>query len=205
MRYLIAIPCMDMVHTYFFASMLALNKPENVEVSVCSSSLIYDARNSLAMQAVNNGFDRVMWFDSDMRFGPDIMMRLIQDMDEGRDFVSALYFTRKKPIHPCVYKSLITLPDGKTHSEFYADYPKDQIFEAAGCGMGACMVSADALRAAGKNQNPFSPINGWGEDFSFELRLRDAGVKIWCDSRIVAAHVSLQLIDESTWEAARRI
>ena len=63
MRTMIAIPCMDMVHTLFFASMLSLRKPEGTEVAVASCSLIYEARHTLAMRALNEGFDRVLWLD----------------------------------------------------------------------------------------------------------------------------------------------
>ena len=66
MRTLIAVPCMDMVHTVFMASLLQLNKPEGTEIAVSSSSLVYDARHSLAKKALNEGFDRILWIDSDM-------------------------------------------------------------------------------------------------------------------------------------------
>ena len=70
---LIAIPCMDMVHTGFMRSLLGLHHPGAVRYSLTMSSLIYDARNSLAKQAVTEGYDRVLWLDSDMDFAPDLM------------------------------------------------------------------------------------------------------------------------------------
>lgn len=203
MRYLIAIPCMDMVHTHFMASLLGMRRPDGTEVGICSSSLIYDARNTLASKATNEGFDRVLWLDSDMVLGDDTMERLIADMDEGRDFVSALFFTRKQPIRPCIYKSLETLENGRTRANNYDDYPKDSVFEVAGAGFGAVMMSTDLIRAVGRDSRPFSPMPGWGEDFSFELRAKDAGFKLFCDSRIRVGHVGLTVITEKTWEESR--
>lgn len=199
MRYLIAIPCMDMVHTLFMTSLLGMDRPEGTEVSVCSSSLIYDARNTLAEQAVNRKFDRVLWLDSDMVFGKDLMTRLIADMDEGRQMVCGMFYTRKAPIHPCVYKAL-TVEDGQTRAVSYMDYPEGELFEVAGCGFGAVMMDTSVIRWAGNHGRPFSPIDGWGEDFSFELRARAEGVKIYCDSRIQIGHAGISIINRETWE-----
>lgn len=199
MRYLIAIPCMDMVHTLFMTSLLGMDRPEGSEVAVCSSSLIYDARNTLAAQAVNRKFDRVLWLDSDMVFGKDMMTRLIADMDEGRQMVCGMYYTRKAPIHPCVYKAL-DYQNGETRALSYTDYPEDQLFEVAGCGFGAVMMDTDVIRLAGNHGRPFSPMDGWGEDFSFGLRARAEGVKIYCDSRIQIGHAGISIINRETWE-----
>ena len=95
MKTLICIPCMDMVHTEFMKSLLAMRRPGETKIVISQSSLIYDARNNMARQAVKGGFDRVMWLDSDMSFEPDLMERLSARLDEGCDFVSGLYFTRK--------------------------------------------------------------------------------------------------------------
>lgn len=199
MRYLIAIPCMDTVHSLFMSSLLAMRRPEGTEVGISCSSLIYDSRNTLAAKAINEGFDRVLWLDSDMVFDPDLMERLIADMDMGYGIVSGLYFTRKKPIKPCVYKSVVRLENGQTRVTPYTDYPADTIFEAAGAGMGVMMTSVDAIAATGQDSRPFSPIDGFGEDFSFEIKARAAGYKTYCDSRIKAGHIALTVIDEDWW------
>ena len=76
MRTMIAIPCMDMVHTLFFASFVAMNKPEGTEVAIASCSLIYEARHTLAKKAIDDGFDRVMWLDG----GESVMTGSAQDV-----------------------------------------------------------------------------------------------------------------------------
>ena len=60
MRTMIAVPCMDTVHTLFYASSIALRKPEGTEVAIASCSLVYESRHTLAMKAINEGFDRVL-------------------------------------------------------------------------------------------------------------------------------------------------
>ena len=200
MRYLIAIPCLDMVHTWFMASLLAMDRPEGTEVQICSSSLVYDSRNTLAEKAVKRGFDRVLWLDSDMVFEPDLMHRLIADMDEGRDMVCGLDFTRKAPIKPCLSRKLITHDSGRTEAVDFDSYPENAVFEVAGAGFGAMMTSVDVIRAAGAKGRPFSPIEGWGEDYSFLLRAHEAGYKCWCDSRIKVGHAGISIINEQNWK-----
>lgn len=77
MKLMIAVPCMDMVHTLFFRSFAGLRLPHGSEVVISTSSLIYDARNQLARKAVEGGYDRVLWLDSDMVFNPDMVERFM--------------------------------------------------------------------------------------------------------------------------------
>lgn len=201
MRTLIAVPCMDMVHTLFFSSVLALRKPEGSEIAISSSSLIYDARNMLAKKALNEGFDRMMWLDSDMVFDPDLMERLAADMDEGKELVSAVYFTRKTPVVPCIYKICHDTPDESGQmipTATPVDEIPDGLFEIEGCGFGAVMVSVDLIRRIGPL--PFFPMKGCGEDFSFCRKARETGATLYCDGRIRAGHIGQALITEDNWK-----
>ena len=201
MRTLIAVPCMDMVHTFFFASMLSLRKPEGTEVAVASCSLVYEARHTLAMKAINDGFDRVLWLDSDMNFEPDLLERLAAHLDNGLEFVSGLYFTRKNPVKPCVYD--VCHPkkrkDGTVYpaSENFQEIP-DGLFQIEGCGFGAVMMTTDLIRSAG--DLPFFPSEGYGEDLTFCRKVRAAGHTLWCDGSIKLDHVGMTLINEKTWK-----
>ena len=71
MKYLVAIPCMDMMHTQFVCSLLSMPMFEQTEIAFGANSLIYDTRNQFAEKAIKNGFDRVLWLDSDMTFPRD--------------------------------------------------------------------------------------------------------------------------------------
>ena len=98
MHYLVAIPCMDMIHAGFFRSVLAMTKLEGTRFSMTMSSLIYDARNTLAKQAITGGFDRVLWLDSDMEFAPDLMSAASRTMRSGANSMSlSSQSTRSKP------------------------------------------------------------------------------------------------------------
>lgn len=205
MKIMIAVPCLDYVHTLFMASLLSMRKPEGTEVAIVSCSLVYESRHILAMKALNDGFDRVLWLDSDMNFRPDLLERLSADLDEGRDFVSALYFTRKNPVRPCVYEICHpTAKDGRPDYPSAESFKKipEGIFEVEGVGFGAVMMTSDVIRRAG--ELPFFPRDGYGEDLTFCRNARAAGVTLYCDSDIVVDHIGISMINESAWKPSSR-
>ena len=199
MRILIANPCMDTVCTLFYTSMMNLVKPKGTELAVSCSSLVYDARNGLAKKALDEGFDRVLWLDSDMLFEPQLLTQLSAEIDLGLEFVSALYFTRKTPVRPCVYKVLDLVEnekgDGVPTATPYLDYPEG-LFEIAGCGFGAVMMTTDLIRRCGPL--PFFPMNGFGEDYTFCLKAMEAGAELWCDGSIVAGHLGTTCFNQDS-------
>ena len=200
MKTLVAIPCMDMVHTRFVGSCLALRPVGDVAFSLTESSLIYDARNTLAKKAVTEGFDRILWLDSDMTFSPDLLERLSARLDTGIEFVSGLYFKRRQPIAPVIFKECGAFEkDGetKTIATTYDDYP-DGLFEIAACGFGGVMMTTDlVLEVAQRFGFPFSPILGFGEDLSFCCKVARLGKKMYCDSSIKMGHVGYKTFSES--------
>ena len=203
MKTMIAMPCMDMVHTAFMESLLNLQFGDGVEYSISCSSLIYDARNLLAKRAIDKGCDRILWLDSDMVFSPDLFSRLSADLDEGREFVTALAFSRKQPIGPVIYKETGYTRQGREVIPFanrYLDYPKDQIFEVKATGLACSMMTTKLIkRIFAEYGAPFSPHPGFGEDLSFCIKCEQSGVPIWCDSRIKVGHIGQLVVTEDTY------
>ena len=204
-KYLIAIPCMDMIATPTVASLVAMKRVDASRYSFLANSLVYDARNMLMEEALETGADRVLFIDSDMCFKPDLMERLASDMDEHNiDFVTGLYFKRRFPTVPAIYKE-VSIVEDKGKTELYEDYPRDSIFEIEGCGFGSVMVSANLLEslsvAYGK---PFLPYPGMlGEDLSFCYRVKKLGAKMYCDSSITVGHVGQFIYSEQEYIAQR--
>ena len=195
MKTLIAIPCMDMMHTMFVRSLLGMGIVGECEITFSMSSLVYDARNTLALKAINEKFDRVLWLDSDMTFRPDLFTKLSEHLDNGLEFVSGLYMTRKPKYKPCLFKSI-----GPGKADFMLEYPKDQLFEIVGCGFGCVMMTTDLIREVGdKFGYPFSPLMGIGEDLTFCHYVGKLGKKLYCDSRLKLGHVGFMEITEETF------
>ena len=210
MKTLIAVPCFDMIHTGFVKSFIDLEKPDGTAYAIITNTLIYEARNMIAQKSIEEGFDRVLWLDSDMIIPQDALIMLNADMDTGKDFVSGLYFMRKPPVNPVVCDNIFrrVKEDGEVESaaSSYINYPKDTVFEIAGAGFGCVMTSADLLkRLVERYGAPFTPMMGMGEDLSFCLRATCIGAKMYCDSRIKCGHIGQTVFDEETFIMSKQV
>lgn len=195
MKTLIAIPCLDMVKTSFMLSLLNLRKPPDTKYGAQINSLVYDARNAFSIAAINGGYDRVLWLDSDMTFEPDLLERLSADMDEHNlDYVCGLFFKRCLPTAPVIYKDVTWGPDEnnilRTSATPYLDYPKDALFECpGGSGFGAVLTKTSMLKDVWDHYGPpFDIMSQLGEDLSFCFRARKLGYTFCCDSRVKVGH-----------------
>ena len=204
MKTLIAVPCMDQVAAPFAQNLAAMEKKGEVFVSFLIGSLIYESRNTLAKQAIATKADYVMWLDSDMTFAPDTMTRLQQHMEEGKDIVTGLYFRRRPPFTPVLFKTLERIDEDSAKHENYDDYPESGLFEIGGCGFGCVMTRTSVLEDVFLNYHKcFDPVCSIGEDLAFCLRARELGYKIHCDSTIKCGHVGQLVVDESVYRSVQ--
>ena len=210
-RILIAVPSHEMVHADFTRCLMELERPEGDEIGYAQivGTLVYTARTLIANKAVEMGFDKVLWIDSDMTFKPDTLIRLSKDMDEhDLDMVCGIYFTRKAPVMPSIHKHLHwqIKDDGwvDTDCRCFTDYPENSLFEITCCGFGCVMTSGRLLKDMNEKYGaPFYPLMGMGEDTTFCWRATQNGYKIFCDSSVKIGHLGLYEFNEETWRANR--
>ena len=201
MKTLIAVPCMDYLEADFVECLteMILRHEGEVDVKYLKASLIYDARNQLVKYArEKGGYDFVLWLDSDMTFEPDLLDRLLEDI-EGRQAVTGLCFGRRPPFNPCIYKELDVKQDGKLitpYRKIYEDYPRDSVFEVEACGFACVLMRLDVLEAMGIYGVPFFPVAGLGEDLTFCWRARKLDIRFHCDSRLKIGHIMRVSVDE---------
>lgn len=196
MKLLVAIPCMDMMHTKFVDSLIRAFKdyPE-ATIEFGASSLIYDTRNQFIAKALDGGYDRIMWIDSDMVFDASAIAYLNEDLDRGYGIVCGLYFKRRPPYTPTIYRdcALVTDDQGRLLPtvEVIKDFPEDKLFQVAAFGFAGVMMDVKALQKIVDKYGKllFMPYGGFGEDLSFCLRARMAEVNLYCDSRATFGHV----------------
>ena len=199
MRTLIATPCMDMLPVGFVQSLIYMHKGDNTSVYLRPNSLIYDSRNLISLYAIENGFDNVMWLDSDMLFPPDTLLKL---QAHNVDMVTGLYVKRHTPVEPVLYSDIMEPRidlDGKMVKEIYvySDYPRDSFFPVAGCGFGIVLTSTKLLKHVWDEFGPaFNPYPWGGEDISFCHRVNKLGYTIWCDSSVSAGHIGTCIYTE---------
>lgn len=202
MKTIIAIPCMDMVQTEFVRSLVSMRYVGEIQFCFTECSLIYQARTALCKMAMDAEADYVLWLDSDVVFQPDLMEKLMEDI-QGRDMVTAVYHARRAPFRPVIWKTIKTgLLPTDTQVEQYDDYPEDGLFEIEGCGFGAVLMKIGVIRDVAETfHQTFSPVTGLGEDLSFCVRARSCGYKIWCDPALQIGHKGAMIINHDTFRA----
>lgn len=192
MKTLIAIPCMDEIDVGFVQSLMDLQTVGETKTYFLSGSLIYEARERLAAMAVNNGFDHILWLDSDQMFKPTLMIDFVSS---EKDMVTGVIPMRRPPYTPCVYK--VKDDELKQVTDL-----GDRLFEVDGCGFGAVFMKTEILQKCfDKYKTCFQPIYGYGEDLSFCLRVKELGYKIYADPRIDIGHIAKTVITKNMFRS----
>ena len=185
MKLLIAIPALDYVHIDFVDCLQKLivrlkNDGVDFEVKINSGTLVYIARDKLVCHAINNGFTHVLWLDADMVF-PDSLLDDL--MFSGKDFVTGICHSRRKPYVSCMFKNIHNI-------ERFEEYPNDT-FQIAGCGFACVLMTVEILRTVMINNNGkcFLPTAKLSEDLAFCQRVNGQGFEIWCEPTARVGHI----------------
>lgn len=159
----------------------------------------------------------LLTLDADVTFDADLLDRLLAVADpRARPVVSALYFGydgEARAPYPHLYQFIddATAPSGVRTVRF-CNYPKGLI-EVIGTGAGAMLIHRDVL--VRMRDAAFDPAFPWyqetsmvndavtGEDMTFCLRVRELGLPVYVDTRIVCGHVKPVVVDEAMFEAYR--
>lgn len=204
MKVFIAVPSMETLPALFCQSLALLQRAGDTQVAFEVGSLVYNARNNLARQAIKAEADWVLWLDSDMVFKPTLLKDMLKVCkDNDIDFLTALCFRRKPPYTPCLFDRLERRKDGKGANYTALMSVPDGIFEVGGCGFAGVLMSTDILMsvAAKFEGQMFDPMQGFGEDVAFCWRARQCGYKIYCDSDIEMGHVGSCVVTRGYFEA----
>lgn len=193
-KILICVPSCDLVAAGFAQSLAMLQKGgHETAIMFQVGSLIYDARNKLAKEAIKLGAEYTMWFDSDMIFAPDTMLKLLE---HNAPIVSGAYFRRSPPYH------LVAFDKCDTKNREWSDLPlPTDTVKCGGVGFGCVLISTQVLfDVAAKFKTWFDPMNGFGEDLSFCWRARECGYDILLDPKVSCGHVGQIVVNESFYK-----
>jgi len=186
----IGIPTMGSIPTKVVGSIGKIIREygQQVELFCTNHSLIYDARHTLFQYALESGAD-LMFIDSDIIFTPEAFGQLLR---HKKPIVSGLYYARAFPSEPIAYKVVKpkTLFRSKPELVQLKHDELEPFMEVAGVGLGFCLIRHEVLQAVNiEGKNPFEPYGNMGEDFSFLLRCRKKGYKIFLDTTLGLKHV----------------
>lgn len=175
-------------------------------VAFLDCSLIYDARNDFALEAINGGYDELLFIDSDIIF-PDDCYEKLKALDA--DIATGIYYGRRGNHNPIIYKEITPLrltEDGKdfipAESKPFDEIPEGT-FEVKGCGMGMCLIKTKALDEICEvsHNAPFEPYMGLGEDLAFCYRAAQSGFKIKANSYIQLGHIGERVYTKEDYKA----
>lgn len=200
MKTLIAVPCMDYLEANFVECLLNLKKVGECDIKLLKGTLVYDARNQISRKAIDEGYDYVLWIDSDMTFEPDMMERMFDSIGD-KECLSALCFSRRPPFNPCVYKEVTVERDGAglmPKVVNYFDYPRDSLVEVAGYGWACVLQRTDMMKNVMDTfPVPFFPMGGLGEDLAYCYRAAQLGCHFYIDTSIKIGHIMRMSVDEN--------
>lgn len=185
MRLMIAIPCADMIR-YEFAESLSkleiqlMEDGVDFDVKWLAGSLIYSAREDLAITAVNEGFTHILWLDSDMQFSRDIFNIL---WSVGKPFVTGIYRSRRSPFAYALFSDI-------KRGQRVIELPEEP-FEIEACGFGCALCEVEAFKTVRSAFHTcFLPILSAGEDIAFCERYRRTGGKIYAVPDAKCNHIA---------------
>lgn len=161
--------------------------PTNLKVQFCSvrGKKIDEARNEVSRQAIDLGFEFLLFLDDDVILPPDAVRRLTHTLKaSGADVAGGIYPTKWLPAEPVVYRG-----DGR--GAFY-DWKDGDVFEADAIGTGCMIIRVSILKEL---EEPWFKwdygVEGGREvsdDIYFCRKLREKGFKILGDSNVICKH-----------------
>lgn len=213
----VCVPSFDHVHTGFAMSLATMCSAQHARIVLINhrSSLIHKGRDLLVVEALKAEVDYVLFLDSDLKFPPWTLGRLLS---LGKDIVGASY-VRRTPPHDLLVKLLPgnerTVVDGGAH-------------EVALVPTGCLLVKTDVFRKLGRpyfrspsfERNEATPplLREYvtddlkpltvGEDTWFCAAARAAGFSIWLDVDLtrdvghIGEHVFMPVTHDSAEAAA---
>ena len=196
-KIMVAVPCMETIPYQTVVSLMALQADAELHLEFISGSLVYDARNQFCEKAVNEGYDYLMFIDSDMTFPANTITTLLR---HDADIATAVCYGRIGTHSPQVYVDM--KPKGLFRKEPLCKRAENinGVFPIKACGMACCLIKTNVIRKAIKKYGyPFEPFGGLGEDFAFCYRINKLGAWMVADASIPIGHIGVTEYTAKDW------
>jgi GT2 family glycosyltransferase len=196
MRILLGMPCVREIPTKTVISLLQTVQKGVVEPMLVEGSLIYDSRDAIARYGVDNGYDYVLYADSDMMFGAEDLKKLVSH-DVG--ICSGLYVTRRGENTNVCYSKIITRRRFPFRSpKLIVDTKTSGYAPVAAVGFGFCLIKCSVLKSMFKRyKSLFEPFKGVGEDIAFCIRAKKCGYQVFVDRDVKLGHIGEKVYEQA--------
>ena len=163
-----------------------------IEVEVIRSSILPETRTRLVSRAHKYEATHIMWFDTDMKFPKDTILRLL---NHNKLVIGANYVTKEPEPRPVAYKE-----DDNYIGPIWTNKLSFGIEQVTFLGMGVLLTDIRVFDALALHYFMFEPqppqfLKQCGEDGYFCSKLRDAGIEVWIDHDL-----SRQVAHLGDWE-----
>ena len=193
MRILVGVPTFDRVAPECFQSVYGMKVPQGftVDIRYVTGYGPAQARNKIANQAIDEGFDYVLYVDSDQAAPVDTLEKLTklqQPITAGWAVMAFgsmdtnIAYLKKIDSNPHGYYSFLKLPD----------VPTDKMLVADAVGFACTMISTEVF----KNLNypyfqyvEYADRSTLSEDLYFCNAATKAGYAVLCDTSLQLGHV----------------
>ena len=180
----VCIPTLDIVFASFMhdlATAVAYHVAttnDRVSLVTAQGTVLAKTRQTMVIDAQNMGADWIVWLDTDMRFPPDVISRLLES---GNSIVTTNAPKRKEPIGSTAH----VLNKETKKMELLDIAPSSEIVRIDTGGFAVAAMEVKVFDRLEKPYfwNPYIPERGIhvGEDIYFCSILGKAGIPIMCD------------------------
>jgi len=185
MKILLAIPSARYIETECVTSLFEMEKTGDIELVIPKSYSVDVGRNIIAKYAQENGFDYIMWVDSDMILPKNTLVRLLS---HDKDIVAGVYSYKVLGNKEVVAKRF----QDETREE-YDNLTIKEIKESSGLievdGFGfGCVLTKTSM--FDKIPYPwFIYTQEMGEDIFFCRKAQNEEYKLWLDTDVICGHI----------------
>ncbi len=185
MKILIAIPSARYIETECIESLFAMERTGHVEMLIPKSYSVDVGRNIIAKYAQENGFDYILWVDSDMIIPRNTLTRLLS---HDKDVVSGVYSYKVLNNDEVVAKKF--MDEERTdygNLKIKAIQNSSGLIEVDGFGFGCVLTKVDIF-----DKIPFPWFiytQDMGEDIYFCRKAQNEGYDLWLDTDVICGHI----------------
>lgn len=148
------------------------------------------SRNLMIEQAIVNNCSHVLFIDDDMAFKASALEQLLA---HDKDIVSGLYIGRMYPHNPLIFDEMY---EGGKSRYYYLTPEVKGLIEVVAAGLGFCLIKTEVFH---KLEKPWIRLgeldkDHWCDDIGFFKRVREAGIKVHCDTDCMCGHIGSLVI-----------
>ena len=188
-KILIGIPCYKTITSRTAFSLIELikqTKEQEIQVLFQDGVFVHQNQNNIIDFAVENNYDYIFLIETDMIFEPETLNKLLAD---DKDIICANYNFRSEPRCSMVFNE-------KLEHFSYKELPKET-FKCGAIPTGLTLIKTSVFSKI-KKPYFFYEYNEDGQmktsqDVYFSLKVKEAGLSVWCNPLIETAHLGEQL------------